>query len=251
MKKLLMLALALCLLCSAALADVAVDEATFPDEIFREEIVKKLDKDKDGTLTDKEIAAVKEIECRDKGIKTLQGIENFTALTKLFANGNQLTELDITVFPDLEVLHVPGNQITALDFSKTPKLTDLQLAENQLAEIDLSILPALTSFQCSGIHLGKLDVTGNPELTYLEAIDCGLSELDVSQNPGLTDLYLLGNQLKQLDISGCPKLVALVGKVEKSAMDDPRFGKADAWNGDSIGCWMWVDPGVEIITEAK
>ena len=251
MKKLLMLALVLCLACSAAFADAVIDEKTFPDKTFREEVVKAFDQDGDGKLSDKEIEAVEEIECRDKDIKTLQGVEIFTGLKRLFANGNQLTEIDPGIFPELEVLHIPGNQVTTLDVSKNPKLQDLQFAENQLTEIDLSNNPELAAFQCSGNQLTVLDVSNNPELTYIEAIANQLTELDLSKNPNLTDLYLQGNQIKELDISACPKLVELVGKIERKTEDDPMMGKFDAFNGDDLGCWMWIDSDVNLITEAK
>ena len=102
MKKLLMLALVLCLTCSVAFADVAIDKKNFPDQTFREEVVKTFDQDGDGKLSVKEIEAVEEIECRDKGIKSLQGVEIFTGLKRLFANGNQLTEIDPGIFPELQ-----------------------------------------------------------------------------------------------------------------------------------------------------
>jgi hypothetical protein len=29
------------------------------------------------------------------------------------------------------------------------------------------------------------------------------------------------------------------------------MGKFDAFNGDDLGCWMWIDSDVNLITEAK
>ena len=60
MKRLLALALVLCIACSFALADAVIDEKTFPDKTFREEVVKAFDQDGDGKLSDKEIEAVDE-----------------------------------------------------------------------------------------------------------------------------------------------------------------------------------------------
>ena len=101
---------------------------------------------------------------------------------------------------------------------------------------------------------GAESLKGIEYLTSLEVLNCEnnqLTELDLSKNPNLTDLYLQGNQIKELDISACPKLVELVGKIERRTEDDPRMGKFDAFNGDALGCWMWIDSDVNLITEAK
>ena len=55
-------------------AGVAIDNTNFPDANFRT-IVKNFDTNKDGNLSDTEIAAVEKIYCTKKGITNLKGIE--------------------------------------------------------------------------------------------------------------------------------------------------------------------------------
>ena len=55
----------ICAVCSPVWADVAIDEANFPDEVFRE-YVSGLDKNNDGSLSDSEIAAVTVIDVHKK-----------------------------------------------------------------------------------------------------------------------------------------------------------------------------------------
>ena len=69
-------------------AGVAIDNNNFPDANFRT-IVKNFDTNKDGNLSDTEIAAVEKIYCTKKGITNLKGIEYFTALKKLKCFENQ------------------------------------------------------------------------------------------------------------------------------------------------------------------
>lgn len=63
-------------------AGVAIDNNNFPDANFRT-IVEGFDNNKDGSLSDTEIAAVEAIDCGNKGISNLTGISHFTALKSL------------------------------------------------------------------------------------------------------------------------------------------------------------------------
>ena len=181
-------------------ASVAIDDTNFPDANFRT-IVEHYDTNKDSSLSDTEIAAVEEIDCYDKGISNLKGIEYFTALRSLSCGRNQLTALDVSKNTALTYLHCSYNQLTSLDVSKNTALTKLYCYNNQLTSLDVSKNTALTYLDCWGNSLTKLDVSKNTALTYL---DCGynqLTALDVSKNTALTYLSCSYNQLTTLDVS--------------------------------------------------
>ena len=181
-------------------AGVAIDDTNFPDANFRT-IVEHYDTNKDSSLSDTEIAAVEEIDCYDKGISNLKGIEYFTALRSLSCGRNQLTALDVSKNTALTYLHCSYNQLTSLDVSKNTALTKLYCYYNQLTSLDVSKNTALTYLDCWGNSLTKLDVSKNTALTYL---DCGynqLTALDVSKNTALTYLSCSYNQLTTLDVS--------------------------------------------------
>ena len=72
--------------CVSAWGDVAIDEANFPDSVFREYVSSNFDTDSDGMLSEEEIARVRSISVTNGGIYSLQGVENFTALTELTCN---------------------------------------------------------------------------------------------------------------------------------------------------------------------
>ena len=181
-------------------AGVAIDDTNFPDANFRA-IVERYDTNKNSSLSDTEIAAVEEIDCYDKGISNLKGIEYFTALRSLSCGRNQLTALDVSKNTALTYLHCSYNQLTSLDVSKNTALTKLYCYNNQLTSLDVSKNTALTYLDCWGNSLTKLDVSKNTALTYL---DCGynqLTALDVSKNTALTYLSCSYNQLTTLDVS--------------------------------------------------
>jgi hypothetical protein len=181
-------------------AGVAIDNTNFPDANFRT-FVKNFDTNKDDSLSDTEIAAVEEIDCYDKGISNLKGIEYFTALRSLNCGYNQLTALDVSKNTTLTKLYCKNNQLTVLDVSKNTALTYLRCNRNQLTALDVSKNTALTKLYCSTNQLTSLDVSKNTALTKLDCYNNQLTSLDVSKNTALTELDCDKNQLTSLDVS--------------------------------------------------
>ena len=144
-KRLLSILLTLCMVLTllpvAAFAegetDVSINETNFPDANFRT-VVKEYDTDKDENLSRAEIEAVKEIKCYYKDIRSLTGIEYFTALQTLKCYSNQLTSLDISENTALKSLDCAKNQLAALDVSQNTALESLDCADNQLTTLDVS-----------------------------------------------------------------------------------------------------------------
>ncbi len=181
-------------------AGVAIDNNNFPDANFRT-IVEGFDNNKDGSLSDTEIAAVKKINCFRKRITNLKGIEYFTSLNNLWCAENKLTALDVSKNTALTDLYCSSNQLTTLDVSKNTALTDLDCGRNQLTTLDVSKNMALTYLSCGYNQLTTLDVSKNTALTYLSCRNNQLTTLDVSKNTALTKLSCDNNQLTSLDVS--------------------------------------------------
>ncbi len=181
-------------------AGVAIDNNNFPDANFRT-IVEGFDNNKDGSLSDTEIAAVKKINCFRKRITNLKGIEYFTSLNNLWCAENKLTALDVSKNTALTDLYCSRNQLTTLDVSKNTALTDLDCGYNQLTTLDVSKNTALTYLSCGYNQLTTLDVSKNTALTYLSCRNNQLTTLDVSKNTALTKLSCDNNQLTSLDVS--------------------------------------------------
>ena len=110
-------------------------EEMFPDPVFRAFVLNEYDRDKDGTLSDAEMANIanaqylmlspscyetftgdKPIGDNDK-IKTLKGVEYFTNLTFAECRDRDLEELDISKNTSLEWLACTNNKLTSLDLS--------------------------------------------------------------------------------------------------------------------------------------
>ena len=181
-------------------AGVTIDNTNFPDANFRT-VVKKFDTNQDSSLSDTEIAAVKKINCSNKGITNLKGIEYFTSLNILWCTDNQLTALDVSENTALTKLNCCFNKLTSLDVSKNTALTILECNANRLTSLDVSKNTALTELNCSINELTSLDVSKNTALTILYCNDNQLTSLDVSKNTALISLSCVCNQLTSLDVS--------------------------------------------------
>ena len=181
---------------------IAIDATNFPDENFRAVVAgTDIDKDANGYLSDGEIAAVTELDVKEKGIQNLKGIEFFTGLKELFCQNNELTSLDVSKNTELTRLACGQNQIKSLDLSKNTKIENLHCANNQLTALDVSMMPNLWRLYCLNNKLTKLDVTKNTKLTELNCCENQLTALDVSKNTKLTTLYCYDNSLTSLDVS--------------------------------------------------
>ena len=181
-------------------AGVAIDSTNFPDANFRT-VVENFDTNKDGSLSDTEIAAVEAIDCHDKDISNLKGIEYFTSLDYLDCCGNQLTALDVSKNTSLKILNCIYNQLTTLDVNKNTALNKLWCGDNPLTTLDVSKNTALIDLYCGCNQLTALDVSKNTALTDLDCHKNQLTSLDVSKNTALTDLDCRNNQLTSLDLS--------------------------------------------------
>lgn len=115
---------------------VAIDETNFPDANFRK-VASRCDTDGDGVLSDAEIGNVTEINCYDKNISNLKGIEYFTALTELYCGSNRLTALDVSSNTALTYLSCDDNKYTispaddgTFDLSTLPGSFDMSKASD-------------------------------------------------------------------------------------------------------------------------
>lgn len=66
-----------------------------PDANFKSYLLENFDTNKDGLISLSEARAVKKIDCSNRNIENLEGIEHFVNLERLICNDNKLDELDL------------------------------------------------------------------------------------------------------------------------------------------------------------
>ena len=133
----------------------------------------------DDSVLTANINSVTSLNVNGQNISDLTGIEDFTALTYLYCDDNQLTSLDVSANTALESLLCYNNQLTSLDVSANT---------------------ALTTFHCYNNQLNSLNLSGASNLGWVVCRNNQLTSLDGSTNTALFRLDVSNNQLIALDI---------------------------------------------------
>ena len=142
-----------------------------------------VDKNKDGQISVNEAKEVKGL--------NLEGVN--------LGDSFNITDMsEIKYFTSLTTLECYDNQLTSLDVSNNAALTWLICNGNQLTNLDVSNNTALVELECSDNQLENLDVSKCTALTYLGCGSNNLTSLDLSKNTKLNDLYCAENELEKL-----------------------------------------------------
>ena len=117
-------------------ADVAFNEANFPDANFRSWLSSHFaEAVADGVWTDAELATVTEISCPNSNVESMVGIEHFSNLQKLTYSGSKMTQLDLSKNHNLAEVVAESSQLRALNVVNTA-LTKLYVTFNRLASLN-------------------------------------------------------------------------------------------------------------------
>ena len=257
---------------------IPFDEEHFPDPAFRAYLINHVDPDTDGDgyLSEAELSIPKIFNiavCDECGeIKSLEGIQYFTALQMLDCECSQiiildvsqnsrlyslsafsckLEELRLSKNSDLNTIWVYDNNLTSLDVSTCSKLENLQCEENALTYLDLSHNPKLYLLDVSDNELTSLDLGKNTKLGAIFCENNRLTSLDLSTNKKLHCLWCQGNDIPYIDLSGCPELVELV----KCHVFERSNGKIAFYrNKSDIGAYdpsVVIDEGTTLYANGK
>ncbi len=176
--------------------------AMIPDPVFRDWCAEQMDiwdTNRNGKLSFAEAAAVTAIDCGNEWnwegdkIVSLEGIEYFTGLTRLYCYNNVIKSADLSNNVALAYLDLTSNRLTSLDISECTELFFLNIIDNQIESLDISNNRALTNLICTQNHLSSLDTSNNTALTDLSCTWNWLRSLDISKNTALTTLICWDN----------------------------------------------------------
>ena len=220
----------------------------FPDKALETYMLANYDDDYDGVISIAEADNVTTVNCANKGITDLTGLESCTNLVYLNFSNNNIKIVDCHTLAKLESLSCYGNPVEVLDLTNCGALQSLFLQNvstnavsgttisvdgyDQAASLKLSA--ANTPFKTLSIvnssvltdlnvlsndNLDVFNGYGNTALTNLSlspyfkevhAYGCSVLEgTDVSDISGLTVLDLHGCNLQTLDVDSNPELVTL------------------------------------------
>ena len=186
--------------------NIEINSTNFPDANFRNYLLAQ-DYGKDGKLTESEIKAITEIRIENMGVKSIKGIEYFSALTELYCGTNQMTSLDVSKNTALVTLQCYGNKLTSLDLSMNKALTGLSCEDNQIKgkAMDDLIESLPKNSTDSKYVLGVFDAYVN------EGNICTKAQVAAAKVKGWTVVYWNGE--KYLKYEGSTKVSIIIGDV--------------------------------------
>lgn len=162
-----------------------------------------------GTVLTSDISDKTSLFIPNKNIIDLTGIEDFTSLTSLTCNSNQITSLDLSNNKALTFVQAYSNQLTSVDVTQNIGLTFLNFNSNQLTTIDISNNTLISSLGLAGNQLNSLDLTHNSELFYVQCQGNQIPDLDLSLNTALSNLLCGSNIFTSLDVTNNTALTKL------------------------------------------
>lgn len=162
----------------------------FNDSNFEKFCIDNFDTNKDGAISFVEAAQVTNINCSNKGIKNLTGIEHFTNLITLDCSNNQIATLHAGTLKKLQSVKCYGNLLSDVDFSNCKDLSVLNFVDESTNAIRTNDETQYLSYGSKWIAIvgytasEKLKFTmANADIYRMDIVMSDvLQSLDVSEN---------------------------------------------------------------------
>lgn len=141
------------------------------------------------------------LECYNRGIRSLQGIEMFPQLEQLTCSDNPICELNLNLLTHLQRFYALDTPLRRLDISQCHQLASIQLSHTLLDTLDLAPLPNLTTLLCIYSPLRHLDLTPCPQLHTLYIRFTQIHEIDLTPCPNFWQLHALDTPLERIIVT--------------------------------------------------
>lgn len=129
----------------------------------------------DGVVLTANIDTVTELIVMFQNISDLTGIEDFSSLSRLDCQWNQLNALNLSQNNALTYLNCVGNQLTSLSFTQNTALNFLWCSSNQLINLDVTQNSALEILYCGSNQINNLNLSQN---MLLSSFSCWNNDLN-------------------------------------------------------------------------
>ena len=106
-----------------------------PDANFKTYLLENFDKNKDGRISVAEAKKIKKIDCTNKDIESLMGIQQFSNLTSLVCSNNRLDEVDVSYNKKISWLDTRNNNyLVTIYFAESSPLSKKNLVRPKANE---------------------------------------------------------------------------------------------------------------------
>lgn len=141
------------------------------------------------------------------GIQSLQGLEAFYNLMYLRCDYNQLTNVDLTVCPNLYSFQSSNNSITTINLtSNSSNLEILNCSYNMLTSLNVSQCTNLRHLIVRNNQLTSLNVDSNNQIENISAFYNNLTSFQLQDKSFFRTLDIGFNQLTSLELDNLPIL---------------------------------------------
>lgn len=141
------------------------------------------------------------LECYDRGIGSLQGIELFPQLEEVVCSDNPLRNLDLNALPRLQRLYGLNVPLEHVAIDSCHGLRRLQLSHTRLQHFDLKPFPELELLLLIFSPIDTLDLAPCQQLHTLYVRGTQIEELDLHANPNIIEIHALDTPLRRLIVS--------------------------------------------------
>lgn len=187
---------------SLGLTGCGGDDALISSLVFEDDNFQQCVQDRAKNLGITLVSEMTVLNCYDRGIGSIKGIEQLQALIETSLASNYISEVDLSKNPNLKKFLMPWSYqpLRMLNISNNPALEELNLAETYLTSIDVSNNPNLTTLSLGYNDLTELDVSHNPFLVQLTLDHNNLTAIDLSANTQLVFLSIAQNGLTTINL---------------------------------------------------
>lgn len=189
-------------------ADPSKKIVEFADINLKKYMVTLFDEDGDGQISTSEAENVESINCSERNISDLSGLEQCPNLKYLNFNGNYVSEIVLPNMKKLETIVAYDNPVEKIVVNNDTALTSLYLqGVNTNAIISATTIKINAYTQASTLYIAFAGTKYN----LLQIINCSnLTSFDVSENVQLKALFAYNNPLiTKAMLSSLPKLKTL------------------------------------------
>lgn len=186
-------------------------EQYIPDNVLRAAIKQQVAAGQD-ILTNLEAAEYSGgIVLDDYRVQTFDGIEYFTSLTSLIADGVFAKSLDLSALSELDTLSINRSQVESLKLG-SEKLQKLNIGSSMLRGFDISTLPStIKDINVEALEYTSLDFSLFPDIEIINCAQNQLTELKVAGLTKLKRILFTTNQLTDVSFAGCSALEFVAG----------------------------------------
>lgn len=159
--------------------------------------------------------------CHNKGIVSLEGLEQYTKLSTLSLHKNRIKNVDLSYFPRLKSLNLARNELQTLKVVGLLELEEFFVFSNVLTSLLLRDLPKLESFRANSNKIVAFEYSGVPALEKIYLFDNALEHIDIDVPPNM----------RYMDVRQNPMPDELYEEMDKrSGVTILHDGNADDWN---------------------